>query len=112
MFMDKNFEQRMLEAWHQRKPHQTIFAFISILLPFVGVSLSLGVIYLLPADPVAAHMGLRDFYYITSILFLSVMIGALSGLIALVRRERHQKIVLAGLLLNCVPLLLMFVFSK
>jgi len=111
MKTEKNIEERMLEAWKNRKTHKTIFAIASALIPFIGFLLAFGVHYLLPPDTDAGHMGLRDFYYMTSILMLSFLIGALSGVIALVRREKNQKLVIAGLLLNGIPLFLAFIYS-
>jgi predicted Na+-dependent transporter len=110
--MDKPIDQRIVESWHARKSHATIFAFVSVLVPFIGLAAAYGVHIVLPPDTDAGHMGLRDFYYVMSILMLSFLIGALSGLIALVRRERMRKMVVAGLLLNCIPLFLVFVFHR
>jgi hypothetical protein len=34
--MDKPIDQRIVEAWHARKSHTTIFAVVSVASPFIG----------------------------------------------------------------------------
>jgi hypothetical protein len=90
----------------------TIFAFVSVLLPFIGFAIAHSVHLVLPPDTDAHHMGLRDWYYEIDILMSSFLVGAFSGLIALVRREKMHKLIAVGLLLNCFPLFLTFIFHR
>lgn len=105
-FMNRILSSDPEPVARKAKP-ESVFATISTLIPVIAFLAALGVIFLSSPDPDSGHMGMRNFYRAAAVMFFSFIGGALSGFVALARREKSRLLISAGLLLNGCPLLWM-----
>ena len=83
-------------------------AFVSVSVPFIGFLLGLDALSI--RDPDSGHMGLLRLYQFVGIVGCASVTGGISALIALVRREKYWALAVAGLILNCWPILYLLIF--
>jgi hypothetical protein len=85
----------------RRKP---VFGTVSACAPFVGVAISVATLW----DGMMA----QTFYLVTIIILSVCFVGAVSGLVALARRERYWGAALTAVVVNCTPILYVLVFKR